>query len=105
MAFPSFSGASYQATVPSRRPEAITGKVYDSSFLNNLITLMNEKNQTKQVSTITVDTAVDNTDYTVSVNGETVVVDSGASATTTTIATVIKNAINQDYPLARADLS
>lgn len=102
MAFPSFSGASYQATIPSRRPEAITGKVYDSSFLNNLITLMNEKNQTKQVSTITVDTAVDNTDYTVSVNGETVVVDSGASATTTTIATVIKNAINQDYPLARA---
>lgn len=102
MTFPSFSGASYQATIPSRRPEAITGKVYDSSFLNNLITLLNEKNQTKQVSTITVDTAADNTTYTVSVNGETVTVNSGTSATTTTIATAIKEAINEDYPLARA---
>lgn len=89
--------------VRDRRPQAKIGAVILSALMAK-IDLFNDASQANQSDTITIDTAADDTDYTVTIDGIDVVYTSGTGATTTSIATGLSDAINAE-PLVRGKVA
>lgn len=81
-------------SLPLYPDQYIEGLIVDSAP-HDIITLSNSAGAIKQVTTVTVGTAADNTVYSVIVDGMTVSVNSGASATATTIRDALIAAIKQ----------
>lgn len=90
--------------VRARARQGIIGAWVLLSALNRYATGWNKDPQAKQVSTITVNTAADDTKYAVTINGVEVTYTSGTGATTTSIATGLAAAINEE-PLVRGQVS
>lgn len=84
-------------------PDTLIEGLLVDSIPHDIITLANNAAGVKQVATITVGTAADNTVYTLVVDGVTVSINSGTSATATTIRDALVAAIKQS-PLVYAKL-
>jgi hypothetical protein len=69
----------------ARSRQGIVGMLLFTSHLTQILTAINEDPQAVQIDDITIDTANDDTLYTVTINGVDTTIDSGAAATTTTI--------------------
>lgn len=76
----------------------VEGLIVDAAP-HDIITLSNNAGAVKQVATVTVGTAADNTTYSVVIDGVTISINSGTSATATTIRDALVAAIKQS-PLA-----
>jgi phage tail sheath gpL-like len=100
-----FSTIAQQAgDVRSRIRQALVGMLaFLASAAQETISAVNSVGQQVQVGTITVNAAVDNTDYTWTIEGIEFTVNSGVGATVTSIALQIVAAIN-DEPAVRAVL-
>lgn len=96
-------GNIHQLEVRSRRRPGKPGQIYDSSNLNDEINITNAHPQAMQQDKITVDTAADNTDYTYTVNGVEVTIDSGDGATTASIAEALAEEHNAS-PMVRGQV-
>lgn len=81
-------------------PVAQIGHVHDSAIYRDIICIVNATPSVAKVYTVTVDTAADDTEYALAVNGIEVTIDSGAGATTTTIKDALVAAINGEALLA-----
>ncbi|MFB2832941.1 hypothetical protein [Floridanema evergladense] len=76
-------------------PDTLVEGLLVDSIPHDIITLSNNASGVKQVATVTVGTAADATVYSIIVDGVTVSVNSGASATATTIRDALIAAIKQ----------
>lgn len=79
-----------------RQRQGKIGQLVFSNYLDVIATLINANPQAKQVDTITVDTAADDTDYTFVLNGITITINSGTGATKITISDALRDAVNQN---------
>lgn len=80
----------------------VEGLIIDAAP-HDIITLANNAGAVKQVATVTVGTAADNTVYSIVIDGVTISINSGTSATATTIRDALVAAIKQS-PLAYGKL-
>lgn len=97
----SHSTISQQADQVRQVPrQAKVGDLVFSDHLDKIVTLINVDPQAKQVDTLTVTGATDDKKYTVTIDGRDVSFTSGTGATTTTIATGLRIAIESD-PIVR----
>lgn len=90
----------HQTEVRARRLPGKPGQAYDLS--GEELDFTNIYEQAAQVSTIKVDTAVDTTDYTFSVNGSEVKITSGAGATKKAIADALADEANNTLAVRAA---
>jgi len=90
--------------IRARRAQSKIGQIAGASLLALLATLINAAPQAPQSDTITVDAAVDDTDYTFTVNAIDVTINSGTGATVGSIATALAAKLNSD-PLIRGQVS
>jgi hypothetical protein len=98
------SGFHVQAgDVRSQRLPGIVGMLVMASMLNELDTVINKSPQAKQVGEIVVDTAANDTDYTVTINGVDITITSDADGTKPEIAAALAAAINAE-PLVRGQV-
>lgn len=81
--------------INSDMPQGLIGEAVDQGPKTD-ITYINDAPRAKQVSTITVDSAVDGTEYTVTIDGIDITINSGTSSTTSTIATALAAAIQAE---------
>ena len=81
--------------INSDMPQGLIGEAADQGPKTD-ITYINDAPRAKQVSTITVDSAVDATEYTVTIDGIDITINSGTSSTTSTIATALGAAIQAE---------
>ena len=90
--------------VRSRLRAGRIGHFVDTTIDQMLGTVINRAPQTKQIGTVVVDTAADDTDYTVTIAGIDITIDSGTGATKITIAAALALAIAAD-PIVRGLVS
>lgn len=79
---------SYKSRATAGRP----GMPYDNT--GQVVSVLNKDPQAKQIDTVTIDTATDDEDYGVLIDGVDISIDSGSGATTSGIASDLVDAIN-----------
>lgn len=85
-----------QITARTKRIAGANGEPVFAYDPEHFDTIVNKAPQAKQTGTVTVDTATDSADYTVTINGYDVTFTNGTSSSTTTTATALAAAINGD---------
>lgn len=92
------AGISQQAgDVLGRAREGFVGMRFTTSTLDLIQTILNSDPQSVGVWTVTVDSASNDTDYTITVDGVSVTITSDGSATTTEISDALRDALNADF--------
>lgn len=89
-----------QTTMPAYQPIAVAGMLGDVALNQDIVT-RTVSQSVAQVSTITIADFTDNTDYTVTINGIPVTIDSGAGSSVASIRTALLAALNADVNVAR----
>jgi len=85
-----------QTDYSPRHQEGLLGDPPDLSLLSEDRRFINDDPRAKQIETVTVDTASDDTDYTVTVDGNDITITSDGSATKTEIRDALIDAINNE---------